>query len=155
MAFQTQINERPARGIQGDKATLNPCVYTAGNPLAKGAVKVGSFVWASGDGYASNSGAGMPLGFVERNLAFYSDAASGSALHLKDGSALTVARKGDFYAVASTAASAGQKVFATLADGSLQTKAAGASVSDAVETAWTVIDGGAPGELITISNWSE
>lgn len=154
--FQTQILDGQARGVQGDKAGLNPHVYTVGNVLAEGLVTVGTFVWdGSQPGLAKNSGTGKPLGFVERVLAYYNlDLNSPATLKVPDRTNLTVARKGDYYAVALTAATRGQKVFAVLADGTLKTGAAGATISGAVETDWTVIDAGAAGELITISNWS-
>ena len=43
---------------------------------------------------------------------------------------------------------------AILAGGGLKTGTAGASISGAVETGWSVLEGGAAGEIITISNWS-
>ena len=92
---------------------------------------------------------------MERNLSYFNyDLKDGGTLTLPEAANLTVVRRGDLYAVASTAANKGQKVFAVLADGSLKTGPAGAAVSGAVETPWTVTEGGAAGELITISNWS-
>lgn len=154
--FQKQINPCPAKGVPGDRAGLNPHVYTIGNPVAEGPVNVGGFVWdGSESGQAKSSGSGAPLGFVERVLAYYDLTRDGSAgLTVPAGSALLVARRGDYYAVAQTASTRGQKVFAVLNGGGLKTAAAGASVSGAVETGWTVLNGGAAGDIITISNWS-
>lgn len=159
-SFQKSIKNFPANGVPGDKATLNPAVYTVGTPLAETAVNVASFVWPSTTpGFAKQSGTGVPLGFVGRVQAYYNyDLKDGGTLTVPIGSELTVARRGDFYAVALTAATVGQKVFAVLADGTLKTGAAGATISGAVETPWTVTDlagdNGAVGTLITISNWS-
>ena len=154
--FQTQINAAPAAGVPGDRATLNPAVYTVDNPLAEGPVTVGTFVWSgTAAGQAKNSGTGAPLGFVERVQVYRSHSLSeGATLTVPAGSALTVARRGDYYAAAATAATAGQAVFAVLADGTLKTGAAGAAVDGAVETGWTVVNGGAAGETIIISTWS-
>lgn len=154
--FQQQVNAYPAKGVPGDRAALNPHVYVIGNPLAEGHVTLGRFVWdGSETGLAKNSGTGKPLGFVERVLAYYDlDLGQPGGLATPDRAPLLVARKGDYYAVALTAAVRGQKIFAVLADGSLKSGAAGAAISGTVETDWVVIEGGAAGELITISNWS-
>lgn len=152
--FQTTISATPAHGVAGDRATLNPAVYTVNNPLADGAVTVGSFVWPT-DAGAANTGTGKPLGFVERVQSQYNyDLLSGASMTIAEGGALTVVRKGDYYAVSTTTASVGQKVFAVLADGSIKTDAAGATVAGAVETDWHVVVGGDADDLITISNWS-
>lgn len=166
--FQTQVQTYPAKGVPGDKASLNPAVYTDRNYISgDAAVIVGNFVWDDPDNPTDYYGSGVmkalsssasavaPLGIVERNLSYFNyDLKDGGTLTLPEAANLTVVRRGDLYAVASTAANKGQKVFAVLADGSLKTGPAGAAVSGAVETPWTVTEGGAAGELITISNWS-
>lgn len=151
--FQKAVGLTPALGVAGDRATLNPSVYTMGNPLADGPVNVGSFVWATDTG-AANTGTGKPLGFVERALVNYNyDLLSGASMVIARGGALTVARRGDYYAVSATAATAGQKVFAQLANGNLTTDTARAIVAGAVETDWHVVSGGDAGDIITISTW--
>lgn len=154
--FQQQINACPAKGVPGDRAGLNPHVYAIGNPVAEGPVNVGGFVWdGAAPGQAKSSGTGAPLGFVERVLAYYDlDRSNSAGLTVPAGSTLLVARRGDYYAVAQTASTRGQKVFAVLSNGGLKTGAAGGGISGAVETGWTVLDGGAAGDIITISNWS-
>lgn len=166
--FQGQVQKTPAKGVPGDKASLNPHVYTDRNYVAgDDAVTVGNFVWddpanpapadyhGSGVLAALSSGTGQPAGIVERNLSYVNyNLLDGGTLVLPEHAPLNTVRRGDLYAVASTAATKGQKVFATLADGSIQTGAAGATISGAIETPWEVTEGGAAGELITISNWS-
>lgn len=166
--FQTEVQKYPAKGVPGDKAGLNPTVYTDRNYISgDAAVTVGNFVWddpgnpvppdyyGSGVMKALSTGTGLPLGLVQRNLSYFNyDLMDGGTLVLPEGSNLNTVIRGDLYAVAATAATKGQKVFAVLADGSLKTDAAGATVSGAVETPWVVTEGGAAGELITISNWS-
>lgn len=156
MTLQTHIGFNAASAVPGDKASLNPCVYTVGNPLAEGDVAVASFVWQGGEEHlAKNSGAGKPLGFVERVLVYPNyDVYSPASMIVPNGQALTVARKGDFYAQSTTASEPGDKVFAVSADGTLKTAAIGANVSGAVETDFTVTRGGEAGATITISNWS-
>lgn len=163
--IQKQVNLYGAEGVPGDRASLNPVVYTWDNYLAEGEVQIASFVWASPtkEGFVTQDGADAPLGFVERWMAYplldkdvqTINGVEGvrASLTAPDGWPLTIARKGDFYAVATTAATVGQKVFANTADGTIATDAAGASVGGHVETNFAVQKAGAVGELIVISSW--
>ena len=56
------------------------------------------------------------------------------------------------WATADTTVTRGMKAFATLADGSIQFAAAGATVTGAVETGWAAFTAGATGDLVMISN---
>ena len=170
IGFPSRIQPYPAKGKPGDKATLNPVVYTDRNYIAgDDTVTVGNFVWADpanpdppdyhGSGVLdalSSGGEGVqPVGIVENTLTFVNNDLRGNGtLIVPKGANLSTVRRGDLYVFASTAAVAGQKVYATLADGSIQTDAAGEEIDGAVETPWVVMEGGAAGELITISNWS-
>lgn len=91
------------------------------------------------------------MGFVKRNQ-FYPmyDLTSSGTLTVPEGSPLSVAVRGDFYAVSSTAATIGQAVFASTTDGSVSTGTAGSPEEGTVETGWIVKRGGAAGELIVI-----
>ena len=165
--FQTQVQPVPAIGVPGDKASLNPFVYTDRNYVAGDeTVTVGNFVWedpanpvlpnyhGSGVLKALSTGTGLPLGIVQRNLSYVNyDILDSGTLIVPENAPLQTVVKGDLYAFATTAAIKGQKVFATLADGTLQTGAAGATVAGAIETPWVVTEGGAAGELITVSSW--
>ena len=66
-----------------------------------------------------------------------------------------IAERGEFFAKSANAATLGQKVFATLADGTLQFGAAGATIAGAIETAFVVTRGGAANAVIKISTWSQ
>lgn len=167
--FQTQVAKAPGIGVPGDKASLNPIVTTDRNYVAgDGAVKVGCFVWAnplnpvapdyhgSGVWSALSSGAAdtQPLGVVMRNLSYFNfDIKSGATQTVEEGAALTTVKRGDLYAVSLTASSRGQKVFAVLSSGEVKTGDAEAVIAGAVETPWTVTEGGAAGDVITISSW--
>ena len=167
--FQTQVAKFPGLGVPGDKASLNPIVTTDRNYIAgDAAVKVGNFVWAdplnpvspdyhgSGVWEALSTGGAdvLPLGVVMRNLSYVNyDIFSGATLTVAKGANLTVVTRADLCVVAATASTRGQKVFAVLADGSIKTGAAGATIRGAIETFWTVKEGGRRGELITISSW--
>lgn len=156
MPFQQQVFPDMARAVPGDRATLAPVVFVPGRLLAEGPVRAGTFVWSgSAPGLAKNGGSGAPLGLVERSLRYAAaqDPAGGS-LAAPDGSALLVARRGEYYVAAATEATAGQKVFARLADGAIATGTSGSAMDGAVETDWTVSEAGVAGDIITISNWS-
>lgn len=160
---QSQVYTSIAPGVPGQKATLNPAVYLPHTPLADGEVVIGTFVWVGTDPtiQAKNTGTGAPLGFVERNIVYpnYDVTAEGS-LVAHDGATLTVATKGDFWAVAGAAAVVGNKVFAKTADGTLLFGAAGATVSGGVETQFKVDavysagSSAAAGDIVLISTAS-
>lgn len=106
-----------------------------------------SVAWAA-------KGAGTAvMGFVAR-VQMYPNYLLNSqgTLTVPSGSALSVAVRGDFYAISKTEATIGQKVFASTTDGSISTGAASGSVPGSVETDFTVKRGGAAGELIVIGN---
>jgi len=158
MPAQTQVELYRDIGVPGAKASKNPAVYTVNNHIAIGPVPAGGFAWANPadpEATASAFGADAPLGFVERNIVYpnYTPMDPGT-LVIPEGGTLTIAVKGDFYAMSTTAAVLGQAIFADLADGSISTDDPGAVVAGAVETGWTVKKAGAAGEVIIISNWS-
>jgi len=160
--IQNQVQTYPSKAVPGDRASGNPVVYKVPTPQASGNVLVGSFVFAMPDGdpttvkqttsNASNAGV---MGFVERVQTNINYAPLTSAtLVVPDGDNVTVAAKGDFYCKSLTTATVGQKVFAqTTAGGGIKTGAAGATISDYVETDFSVKVGAAIGEIVTISNW--
>ena len=95
------------------------------------------------------------VGFVERviNYANYGVTSEGTLI-VPNKSTLTIAMRGDYWAAATTAATPRQKVFVNPTTGAISTAAAGGTVSGAVETPWTVIQGGEAGTPILISNWT-
>jgi hypothetical protein len=155
MTGQNQVFTGPARGVPGQKAGLNDGFHYYPNTLLAAAdLPVGGFVWLGSDPetLAANTGTGKPVGFVERNIVYPDyDLMSEGTLVVPEGSALAVATHGDFWAVSAAAATVGQKVFAKLADGSITTGAAGATVTGAIETDWGVVTAGLAGEPIIIS----
>lgn len=158
MALQSQVFTSAAPGVPGMKASLNPFVYHPNTLLSEGdEVAVGSFVWLGTEpelqAVNSTAGSGKPLGLVERNIIYPNyDVTSTGGMILPEGSALAIGIRGDYWAETSTAATVGQKVFASTTDGSVATGAAGATVAGHVETDWVVETAGAAGELIIISN---
>lgn len=163
LGFQTQVNLQQAAAVAGDFASANPraSVVAHEGTLVAGAsgVTVARFAWATAAGLVSNTGTGKPTGFVHRR--------QGSALVttylaevsnlIPQGFEVTLMKTGDYWAsVTVGAASIGQKVFASLTDGSIQPGNAGATISGYVETDFTItgfpVGGtGAVGELAVIS----
>lgn len=161
MGLQKQVNLYRAAGVQGDKATPNQSIYFPKQMVAEGDVTVGTFVFYGTDAskQASNSKTGGTaadiIGFVERviNYANY-DVTSEGTLIVHNKSTLTIAMCGDYWATATTAATPRQKVFVNPTTGAISTAAAGGTAEGAVETPWTVIQGGDAGTPILISNWT-
>lgn len=165
MGLQKQVNLYRAAGVQGDKATPNQSIYFPKQMVAEGDVTVGTFVFYGTDAskQASNSKTGGTaadiIGFVERviNYANYDVTSKGTSegtLIVPNKSTLAIAMCGDYWATATTAATPRQKVFVNPTTGAISTAAAGRTVEGAVETPWTVIQGGEAGTPILISNWT-
>jgi glucose dehydrogenase len=156
--FQKQVNTGAALGIPGARASVNPVVSTAKGYIAAVDVPIGGFAFEKADGTATNVGTGLgaPVGFVvrEQNYSIY-DALSAAANIVPAGQNVSIAAKGDFYAVSATAAAVGQKIFAKTLDGSIAAGDAGATVAGHAETNYEVIVAGAAGDIIVIGNHSE
>lgn len=153
--FQSVINIYQARGVEGDFASANPTASYFGGEghliVGQEPVIVGRFAWAV-DGVVSNTGKGKPQGFVHRvgqaSIVNYLDSAS---MAVQAGRCITLLTRGDFYVKSSTPATVGQKVFASLADGSIATADAGATVDGHVETDFGVVGADEGDGLVTIS----
>lgn len=170
--FQTQVLTAQAPGVIGDFASKNPRYsYLAGpGGLVAGAagVLVGHFAWASapldGDGTpatVSNSGYGLPSGFVHREQqGLIVNYLSSSGLTIQPGFGMTLMIGGDFWAQNSGATEAqnGMKAFANLTTGAVTFAAAGtnsgggsgATASIAAET-WSAILSTITGNVLNTS----
>lgn len=155
MAFQKTVNTYPGIGIPGAYAAINPIVSTAKGYVASAACNIGGFVWADAgkEGCVKPTGTGRPLGFAVREITNPLGIDVEASNVVPVGYPVSVEVKGDFFAVTTTTATVGQKVFAVLADGTIKTGAAQATVEDAVETDFEVIQAGAANDVIIISNW--
>lgn len=156
MAFQKTVNTYPGIGIPGAYAAINPIVSTAKGYVASAACNIGGFVWADADkkeGCVKPTGTGRPLGFAVREITNPLGIDVEASNVVPVGHPVSVEVKGDFFAVTLTEATVGQKVFAVLADGTIKTEAAQATVKGAVETDFEVIQAGAANDVIIISNW--
>lgn len=156
MAYKQTVNTYPGIGIPGAYAAINPIVSTAKGYVASAACNIGGFVWADEDkeGFVKPTGtAGRPLGFAVREITNPLGIDVKASNTVPVGYPVSVEVKGDFFAVTTTAATVGQKVFAVLADGTIKTDDAQATVNGAVETDFEVIQAGAANDVIIISNW--
>lgn len=164
MPFQKSVELYPAGGIPGQAAGLNPRAMLLPVPVAgTGGVTVGTAVWpdATNPGVVVNAATGSgdpavypaPLGLVLRDMSGAIPCTDEATMTIPEGQAVPVLVRGDMLVTFAAAVTAGQKVFASVTDGTLSTGAAGATVAGSVETDWIVRDAGAAGEIVHISSW--
>lgn len=167
IGFQS-VQKAPASGIPGGLANLHPIVPTTFNYVSGQSVKVGGPVWpathADGDVVykvnGTTSGTDKPIGFVLREQdKFYPNlglrGGPEGTLEVLENQSVTVCRNADLWAVAKTNATERQKVFAHKDGSGISTGAAGATISGAIETNWSVSKGGPLGSPIIISYWGD
>lgn len=155
--YQKSVGTSQAIGVPGAYTSINPIISTPLGYIAESDVQIGGFVWEGNQGYAKSTAgdtAARPLGFVVREVTnpLY-QLGDMSSDKVPTGHNVSVQIKGDFYAISTTDATAGQKVFAVVADGTIKTGAAGVVIDGAVETDWAVALGGDADTIIMISNY--
>lgn len=159
MPFQSSVNTYQAPGVAGEFASANPrasVVAGEGELVAgSGGCVVGNFAWADSNGKVTNAGSNAPTGFVHRNMnALIVGWLNEAGNTVQEGYGVTLMSAGDFWAKSATAATVGQKVFASNTDGSVKTGAAGATVTGFTETKWSVGSACSADELCKITTWS-
>ncbi|EKN4811339.1 hypothetical protein FG434_004326 [Yersinia enterocolitica] len=161
MSFQQNVEIYSGVGQAGQPASTSPIIAAAGGP---GAFQAGTnglimarFAWRNATNLLrlDNTGTGKPVGFVQNNANATIGYLQSNSMTIPAGREASPVVGGDFWAISATAATVGQKVFAVLADGTLKTDAAGATVSGAIETDWYVASPAAVGDLLIISTWSK
>lgn len=155
MALQTVVNTELAVGVAGDLVNVTDKMYTAVNPIAETAVTAGCFVCQGTDALKQcKLGGTVPMGIAQRVYQYNNESlVAGASMTIPAGSGVSVIKKGYVYVAATAAATVGQKVFAVLATGAIKTGAAGATISGAVETDWSVLTPAtAAGDIIVIGN---
>lgn len=164
MPFQTAINDDLAPGVAGDFASANPWSSVLAGPGAfiagANGLQAGLFAWIDADGVrVNNTGTGAPAGFVHRSYqALITTYLAESGNVIQPGQAVTLHDGGDFWAITTTVATRGQKVFARLTDGAIGTGAPGATVAGYAETRFWVgqvspsPNPGAIGQIIKITH---
>lgn len=155
MALQKTVKTYPGIGIPGAYAAINPIVSTAKGYVASAACNIGRFVWADDkkEGCVKPTGTGRPLGLAVREITNPLGIDVEASNTVPVGYPVSVEVKGDFFAVTTTEATVGQKVFAVVANGTIKTGKAKDTVDGAVETDFEVIQAGAANDVIIISNW--
>jgi len=169
--FPNQVNVAQTPGLPGDWASKNPRHSFVAGPggLVAGpnGVTVGRFAWATAPldadgtpGTVSNSGYGLPSGFVHREqqaLITTYLAASGSLIPA--GMPVTLTTSADFWVKndGATEAQFGQKAYVNFADGKVTFAATGAPTSGGSGSASTIaagtssMTGSIAGNVLTIT----
>lgn len=152
--FQTSVPLYPAIGLAGGYAAVNPIVSAPLGYTVKTAVTCGCFCWedTTDAGQVVPSGSGMPLGLVVRNITSILPVGAVANNTMVKGTNANIAVEGDFFVSPTADVTKGNKVFASLTDGSVKGGAAGATVSGHVETNWVFETSAASGEIAVISN---
>lgn len=158
-SFQTTMNYQPGNLQAGDFASNNPRANVLAGPgglvAGTGGVTVATFGWVQTDGKTVlNAGTTAPSGFISRQdmQAVITVYGAGYGNTIPAGFQVTLYNKGDFGVETTTAATVGQKIFASTTTGAVQTGAAGATISGYVETPFYVASAGAANTVIKMSS---
>lgn len=162
MALQKTVGSMPSVGVAGQQVVIGQAEYLAYNPLSDGTVQAGTFCFKgssvdNGEKFAIASLKGgatdAPLGFVEKVTdSIIANVLNDSTDTYFEGAAVTVAIRGQFYAVAPNAiASDGLGIYITPTTGAISV-ASSASTGE-VDTGWTcrLVNGGtsaAKGDIV-------
>ena len=164
MAFQSSVNIYRGVGQVGQPASTSPIIAAAGGPgayqVGTAAVNIASFVFRTATGAKTVTNVApaadsVPVGFIQNLGQAIITTGESNSMSIAAGVEISPKVGGDFWAKSSTVATEGQKVFASVTDGSIATGAAGATVTGYVETSFYVSQGAAVGDLIIISTWSK
>ncbi len=162
MPLQQVMNINLAPGVAGQRVSTNPFAYILADEgqlvAGENGLTVARFGWRDATNpYAiNNTGTGAPLGFIENTgMALTVSIRDEAAMLIPQGKEVKVAAAGDYYAKTTTNTTIGQKVFAKLTDGTIQTGAAGATIAGYAETDFYASTEVIAGELVKISTWSK
>ena len=163
MAFQTTVNRVNTFGIQGDLANGQVPHYTPTTPVVYTGetIYAGDFVWVTDTNGAAvakkASQSGKPTGIVQRILDNPLAANSDASLQIPAGHQASVIVWGDVFVKTTDSAAVGKKLFVNNTTGAITCGNAGASVSGATETDWTIVSlannaAAAGGSVVIASN---
>lgn len=162
--FQQSVTTYRGVGQVGHPASTSPIIAAAGGPgafkAAAAGVRIATFVFrdATDPKIVSNvapSETSKPIGFIQNLGQAIIGFGQSNSLLIPGGVEVSPKVGGDFWVESSTVATNGQKVFASVTDGTIATGAAGATVAGFVETDWYVSQGAAVGDVVIISSWSK
>lgn len=163
MTFQSTVNRVNTYGLPGDLANGQVPHYTATTPrvAASQTIYAGDFVWVTDSNAVatcSKAGTGKPAGIVQRVLDVpnYTMNVEGS-LQIPVGRTAQVINWGDVFVKTTDSATVGNKIFVNNTTGAITNGAAGASVSGATETDFTIVSlannaASATGSIVIVSN---
>ena len=146
MPFQTTVNTQQAPAVAGDFANKNPRATVTGQQgqiiAGPGGVTIGRFAWLDATGtYASNTGQGIPAGFVSRDQqGTITTWLADNGFVIPSGYPVVLFDDADFFVVnAGTAATAySQKAYANNANGTVSFAATGTPPSSGTCTSGTL-----------------
>lgn len=152
--FQKTVALYPAIGVPGAFASINPIVSAPMGYIAGANVPIGGFCWEDPDneGQVLASGEGAPLGFVCREMV-YPYCGTDAIDYVPKGENVSVQKRGDFYVKPTANVTKGQKVFASLSNGTVKGASAGASVDGYIETDYEFVTSASANGTAKISNW--
>ena len=156
MSFQRTLNNDLPLAVEGDFASTNPFrSMLAGEAKLKAGplgVTIGKFAWAdpvTGIVTSAQVANGL-LGFVRRdNTALITQYLAEASMLIPAGFGVTLYDGGDFWARFTGGATIGQKVFASITDGSVS--AAATAPVDTVDTGFVVASNADAGALAKIT----
>ena len=163
MAFQSTVNRVNTYGIQGDLANGQVPHYTPTTPVVYTGetIYAGDFVWVTDTNGAAvakkASQSGKPTGIVQRVLDTVLPSNSDASIQIPVGHQCSVVVWGDMFIKTTDSAAVGKKIFVNNTTGAITCGNAGASVSGATETDWTVVSlannaAAAGGSVVIVSN---
>lgn len=164
MAFQDKVEIYRGVGQVGQPASTSPIIAAAGGPGAfkatSAGVTIATFVFrdATDPKIVTNvapTSTTKPIGFIQNLAQAIIGYGQSANMLIRGGVEVSPKVSGDFWVKSSTVATNGQKVFASITDGTIATGSAGATVTGFVETDWYVSQGAAVGDLVIISSWSK
>ena len=163
MAFQSTVNRVNTYGIQGDLANGQVPHYTPTTPVVYTGetIYAGDCVWVTDTNGAAvakkASQSGKPTGIVQRVLDTVLPSNSDASIQIPVGHQCSVVVWGDMFIKTTDSAAVGKKIFVNNTTGAITCGNAGASVSGATETDWTVVSlannaAAAGGSVVIVSN---
>lgn len=144
VGFQTQVNLQPAPAVEGDFASANPRTSVLAGPGALvadvGGCVVGRFAWVDDTTYglASNTGYGLPDGFVGRSMqALITTFLAETSMVIPQGLMVTLFNEGEFWVknAGTNIVTPNMKAYANNFNGSVTFGLTGAPPSDFSMTA--------------------
>lgn len=144
MALQKTVSLYPAAGIPGQEVVAGQAMYLAYNPQSDGTVKPGAFAFAKASsdstgeslGLASATGStllGICVRVVDATIASVLDSVTET---YPEGHTVTIAARGQFYALATGSATDGQHVLVNTSTGAVTYGSA--ATEGTVDSEWLV-----------------